>query len=244
MIVVDRFSKMYSGLLAVDELSFRVRPGEVLGLVGRNGAGKTTTLRSLAGIIPATSGSLAVNGFDVGDAPVAAKQITAYVADDPQLFHDLSVEQHLRFAASVYRIRNASTRIDQLLEAFELTAKRHVAASNLSRGMRQKLGICSACLSEPRALLLDEPLTGLDPQAIRILKETIRDLAGQGTAVIISSHLLAMVEDLCTHVLILDAGQARFFGTLAELRVHYPENSTIGGETTLEHAYFAALQSN
>ena len=244
MIVVDRFTKLYGPLPAVQELSFRVRPGEVLGLIGRNGAGKTTTLRALAGIIPITAGSLIVGGFDVCHTPLAVKQITAYVADDPQLFNDLSVVQHLQFTASVYGIRNSSEHINELLESFELTDKRHTAASNLSRGMRQKLGICSACLSQPRALLLDEPLTGLDPQAIRVLKNTIRAMAKQGTAVIVSSHLLAMVEDLCSHALILDAGKSKFFGTLKELREHFSQNFAIAGETTLEHAYFAALETH
>jgi ABC-2 type transport system ATP-binding protein len=243
MIVVEQFSKAYQQTIAVRELSFKVESGQVLGLVGRNGAGKTTTLRTLAGIIPSSSGHLSVGGFDLVAEPLAAKNLTAYVPDDPQLFNDLSVEQHLKFTASVYEIGKPADRVVELLEIFELESKRHTAAVELSRGMRQKLAICCAYLSQPRALLLDEPMTGLDPQAIRVLKQSILQIAERGAAVIISSHLLAMVEDICSHSLILDAGHAKFFGTLEELRTTFGEQPGIANESSLENAYFAAVMA-
>ena len=240
VIEVDQFCKSYENEIAVERLSFSLQPGEILGLVGRNGAGKTTTLRALTGIIPASGGSLFVDGFSIEDSPLESKQRTAYVPDDPQLFSDLSVEQHLKFQASVYGVNNPKTHISQLLEMFDLEPKRHAAASSLSRGMRQKLAICSAYLQRPKALLLDEPMTGLDPQAIRVLKESIIDQANSGVAVIISSHLLAMVEGICTHVLVLNSGKCKFFGTLDQLQQKFS-----GGEptatTTLESAFFSAL---
>ncbi len=244
MIVVEEFSKAYDRTLATDSLSFRVSAGQVLGLVGRNGAGKTTTLRCLNGIIPASNGKLEIAGFDVATDELEAKSRTAYVPDDPQLFHDLTVEQHLQFTASVYDVKNAAPEAARLLNLFELEPKRFTPASALSRGMRQKLAIACAYLSQPQALLLDEPMTGLDPQAIRFLKRSVIDKAKAGAAVIISSHLLAMVEDICSHVLILDAGKQKFFGTLEELGNVYSRHADQADASSLENAYFAAISAN
>ncbi|MEM8678644.1 MAG: ABC transporter ATP-binding protein, partial [Planctomycetota bacterium] len=217
MIEVTDFCKAYETQVAVRGVSFRVAPGEVLGLVGPNGAGKTTTLRALTGIIPASGGTLSVAGFDIERQPMAAKQRTGYVPDDPQLFHDLTVQDHLAFTASVYQVQDAAARSSELLRQFDLEAKRDTAAADLSRGMRQKLAICCAYLPQPSAVLLDEPMTGLDPRGIRVFKESVQRLSDAGAAVIISSHLLAMVEDICTHVMILNQGRQKFIGPLSEL---------------------------
>jgi ABC-2 type transport system ATP-binding protein len=239
VIEVDQFCKAYDGEIAVERLSFVLQPGEILGLVGRNGAGKTTTLRALTGIIPPSGGDLCVDGFSIADDPIEVKKRTAYVPDDPQLFSDLSVEQHLKFQASIYGIENPTDAIRDLLQMFDLEKKRHAAASALSRGMRQKLAICCAYLQQPKALLLDEPMTGLDPQAIRVLKQSVIDQAASGAAVIISSHLLAMVEDICTHVLVLNSGRSKFFGTLDQLQKRFSGDDL--ESTTLEAAFFSAL---
>ena len=241
MIQLENFCKCYGTEKAVDHLSFRVLPGQVLGLIGRNGAGKTSTLRALTGIIPPTSGKLSVDGFDVVEEPIQAKQRAAYVPDDPQLFNDLTVEQHLLFTASVYGVASPTNKINELLDRFELTEKRHSPASGLSRGMRQKLAICCAYLHDPAALLLDEPMTGLDPPGIRNLKQSIRENADRGAAVIISSHLLAMVEDICTHVLIIDRGQMKFHGSLEEIKAQAQSSEFSSSETSLEEVFFAAL---
>lgn len=240
MIEISQFSKAYDAMVAVSDVSFRVQPGEILGLVGPNGAGKTTTLRALAGIIPASAGTIRIAGFDMDRDPIAAKQRTAYVPDDPQLFHDLTVEQHLAFTASMYAVENATEKADVLLQKFALTQKRQARASDLSRGMRQKLAICCAYLYEPQALLLDEPMTGLDPQGIRTLKQSVLQWAERGTAVMISSHLLAMVEDICTHVLILESGQNKYYGTLGELRSSFATPET---DSSLEEIFFRAVGS-
>lgn len=246
MISVSNFSKAYEDSIAVADLSFSVQPGQVLGLVGRNGAGKTSTIKSIAGIISVSGGSVCVDGHDIQHAPIPAKQATAYVPDDPELFTDLTVEQHLKFTASVYSIADPTAHIAELLADFELEPKRHSPASDLSRGMRQKLAICCAYLQQPKALLLDEPMTGLDPYGIRMLKSTIVTQAQSGAAVIISSHLLAMVEDICSHILILDQGQAKFLGTIDELKQQFgtPDGLTpdeTGIAKTLEEIYFAAI---
>ena len=241
MIHVTNFCKAYDRALAVSNLSFEVQSGQVLGLVGPNGAGKTTTLRALPGIIPSSGGTLRVADYDLAEQPLQVKQHAAYVPDDPQLFHDLTVEQHLTFTASAYVVDDAKEKIDRLLRRFDLEKKRHTPAADLSRGMRQKLAICCAYLYDPLALLLDEPMTGLDPPGIRNLKDSIVERAEAGAAVIISSHLLAMVEDICTHVLILNSGVKKFWGTIDELRKQFGDDQD--GQS-LENIFFRAIESN
>ncbi len=241
MIQVERLCKAYDRSIAVRDLSFTVASGQILGLVGPNGAGKTTTMRAIAGIIPLSGGTVRVAGFDLNDSPLAVKHCTAYVPDDPQLFHELTVEQHMAFIASLYDVKGAEEKISALLTAFELNEKRHATAAELSRGMRQKLAICCAYLYEPRALLLDEPMTGLDPPGIRRLKSSIVERAESGSAVIISSHLLAMVEDICTHVLILNQGQERFSGRFGQLQETFGE---AGRNISLEEIFFRAIDAD
>lgn len=238
MIHVQSLFKTYDNVDAVCDLGFSVSAGQVLGLVGRNGAGKTTTLKTIAGLIPASSGNVTVAGHDLESQLLEVKRNSAYVPDDPELFHDLSVEQHLLFTAGVYGVATPFDAIDILLETFELTDKRHTPASGLSRGMRQKLAIICAYLQQPSALLLDEPMTGLDPKGIRMLKNSIVEQADRGAAVIISSHLLAMVEDICTHVLVLTKGQKRFIGDLDELKSEFASHD---GESSLEEVFFNAV---
>ena len=218
MIQVCGFHKSYKETVAVADLSFEVLPGQVLGLLGPNGAGKTTTMRAIAGIIPPTLGRLFVAGRDVQMDPVGAKQRLAYVPDDPKLFDALTVWEHLRFIASAYRVGEFELYGRQLLEQFELVEKKDALASELSRGMRQKVAICCAYLHRPAAILFDEPLTGLDPRAIRTMKESVRQMAAGGAAVIVSSHLLALVEDLVTDLLILHRGRNLFFGPVDQAR--------------------------
>ena len=237
MIDVLNFCKAYDDLLAVDSLSFSVAPGEILGLVGPNGAGKTTTLRALSGIVTPSHGELSVDGHSIDRDPIEAKRRLAYIPDDPPLFPDMTVDEHLTFSAGVYNVSNPEPKASALLERFRLHDKRQTAARNLSRGMRQKLAISCAYLYDPSAILLDEPMTGLDPHGIRVLKKTISERAAKGAAVVVSSHLLAMVEDLCTHVLILDRGQAQFFGTIDKLRSHFAGEAP---SETLEEIFFQA----
>src|SRR5690606_36933335 len=192
---------------AVSDLSFRVGAGEVVGMVGPNGAGKTTTLRSIVGIIRPSEGTIRIAGHELAAEPVAAKAQLAFIPDEPQLFDYLTVEEHLRFVARLYGVAEAAPKIEALLEEFELVAKRRTLPDELSRGMKQKLAIACGLLHSPRALLLDEPLTGLDPGAIRRTKLTIRRQAEQGAAVILSSHLLGLVEELCTRILVIAGGR-------------------------------------
>jgi ABC-2 type transport system ATP-binding protein len=235
--VVD-FHKTYHETVAVAGLSFHVGPGEILGLVGPNGAGKTTTLRAVAGIIPPTLGSLAVAGHDITSDSVAAKRQMAYVPDDPKLFEALTVWEHLEFVASAYRVADFKSKADDLLRQFELEEKRNTSTQELSRGMRQKVAIACAYLHDPEVILFDEPLTGLDPPGIRMAKETIAERARGGSAIVVSSHLLDLVEDICTHLLILQRGKRLFFGRMDEARTIFSEAGT---QASLEEVFFRAI---
>ena len=241
MIQVSGFQKAYRETIAVADLDFAVGPGEILGLVGPNGAGKTTTLRALAGIIPPTRGELRVAGHDVVEDPVSAKSQLGYVPDDPRLFDALTVWEHLQFIAAAYQVTDFPTKAMALLERFELAEQQATLAHELSRGMRQKVAVCCAYLHDPQALLFDEPLTGLDPRGIRTMKESVVERARAGVAVIISSHLLALVEDLCTHLLILHRGGRVFFGRMEEARAAF---AGLTGDASLETVFFRATEGN
>jgi ABC-2 type transport system ATP-binding protein len=217
VIEVEGLEKAYGEVTAVRELTFGVQPGEVLGLVGPNGAGKTTTLRCLAGITIPTAGRIRIAGHDLAGEPVAAKQVLAFIPDEPHLFEYLTVEEHLRFVGRLYGVADAAERIPRTLVELELDGTRTALPGELSRGMRQKLAIACGLLHDPTALLLDEPLTGLDPVSIRRMKATIVARAQAGAAVMLSSHLLHLVEEICTRLLVLQRGQAVAFGTMAEI---------------------------
>jgi ABC-2 type transport system ATP-binding protein len=239
-LIVQEFHKSYERTVAVQALSFVVMPGQILGLLGPNGAGKTTTMRAMCGIIPPTHGRLMVAGRDVVADPIGAKQQLAYVPDDPHLFDSLTVWEHLEFTAASYRVDDFAPAAETLLEQFELVDKRNTPAQQLSRGMRQKVAICCAYLHRPKAVLLDEPLTGLDPRGIRTMKRSVRDLAAAGTAFLISSHLLALVNDLCTHLLILHRGQRLFFGPVNEARGAF---AGLDQDASLEELFFHATEA-
>jgi ABC-2 type transport system ATP-binding protein len=215
---VQGLSKTYAGTPAVQGLSFHAARGEILGLVGPNGAGKTTTLRSIVGILPLQQGSVRIAGHDLAREERAAKLNLAWIPDDPQPFDSLTVAEHLRFSAALYGVEHWEPRAEQLLARFELAHKREALGGELSRGMRQKLALACAWLHSPAVVLMDEPLSGLDPRGIRSAKTAIQELAATGTAVVLSSHLLELIEELAQRILILDRGRKVFAGTLSEAR--------------------------
>ncbi|MDP7016529.1 MAG: ABC transporter ATP-binding protein [Pirellulaceae bacterium] len=240
MICVQGLCKAYRDVVAVDDLSFEFEAGSIIGLVGPNGAGKTTTMRAVAGIIPATRGRMLVAGSDVIGDPIETKRRVAYVADDPKLFDALTVWEHLDFVHSVYQVEDWSAKADNLLEQFELTEKRDTPTHELSRGMRQKVAICCAYLYDPQVLLFDEPLTGLDPRAIRTMKDSVAERAEAGATLMVSSHLLGLVEDLCSHLLLLHQGKSLFCGTLRDALDQFVDQDC---ESTLEDVFFRATES-
>jgi ABC-2 type transport system ATP-binding protein len=239
MIEVDGLIKNYGEIRAVQDMSFAVREGEILGLVGPNGAGKTTTLRCMTGIIPPTSGRIRIAGFDLVEQPLDAKRRLAFVPDEPRLFDYLTAWDHMLITARLYDVGDGAARAATLLEELELADRRTAFPSELSRGMKQKLMVAMALLHRPRALLLDEPLTGLDPAAMRRMKERIRNTARDGVAVILSSHMLHLVEELCERVVLVVKGKKALDGTLDEIRAASPE---LGGNADLEAIFMKAVE--
>jgi ABC-2 type transport system ATP-binding protein len=223
MINVRGLTKSYEKLYAVDDLSFAVQAGEVLGLVGPNGAGKTTTLRCLAGIIAPSKGSVEIAGHDIQKDPVPGKKALAFIPDEPHLFEYLTVQEHLKFIARLYGVADAEARAPELLAELELSDKVKVMPGELSRGMKQKLAIACGLIHDPSVLVLDEPLTGLDPGGMRKMRATIAARAKAGAAVVLSSHLLHLVEELCTKILVMRKGRAVAFGTITEIVATRPE---------------------
>ena len=241
MIQVEGLTKLYGEFVAVNELSFGVQPGEVMGLVGPNGAGKTTTLRCLAGIIPPTRGTILVCGSELARDPIAAKRQLAFFTDEPRLFDYLTVEQHLNFVARIYQVQNYEPLADQLLGELELSEKRKALPGELSRGMKQKLAIACGLLHSPKVIYFDEPLTGLDPMGIRRMKDSILKRARDGAAIIISSHLLHLVQEICSHILILKGGRKVIHGTMEEITRRFSEQP---GDANLEEIFFRATSES
>jgi ABC-2 type transport system ATP-binding protein len=239
MIEVHSLTKLYGEFPAVQDLSFAVSPGQVLGLVGPNGAGKTTTLRCLSGVIPPTSGVIRLAGFDLATDPLSAKRALALFPDEPRLFEYLTVEQHLQFIARIYKVPDAAALAGPLLEELELSDKRNALPAELSRGMKQKLVIACGLLHSPRVIFFDEPLTGLDPLGIRRMKDAILRRAQAGAAIIISSHLLHLVEEICSHLLIVKAGRKVALGTLEEVTRQFSDASG-RADANLEEIFFRA----
>jgi ABC-2 type transport system ATP-binding protein len=237
MVQVEGLTKLYGEFTAVSELAFSLRPGEVLGLVGPNGAGKTTTLRCLAGIIPPTRGTVQVGGQDIVRDAIAAKKQLAFFTDEPRLFDYLTVWQHLNFIARIYQVADYERIGRELLTELEIADKRDALPGELSRGMKQKLAIACGLLHSPRVIYFDEPLTGLDPLGIRRMKDSILKRAREGAAIIISSHLLHLVEEICSRILILKNGRKIADGTLDEITQKFSEQP---GDANLEEIFFRA----
>jgi len=223
MIAVHDLKKLYGEFTAVDSMTFDVGPGEILGLVGPNGAGKTTTLRCIAGIIAPSGGTIAIAGHDIRSDAIEAKRALAFIPDEPHLFEYLTVEEHLRFIARLYGVSDIDSRGSAILAEMELTEKKRSLPGELSRGMRQKLAIACGLLHNPSALILDEPLTGLDPAGMRRMRATIIARASAGAAVILSSHLLNLVEELCTKMLVVRQGKCVAYGTIDSIIAAHPD---------------------
>jgi ABC-2 type transport system ATP-binding protein len=234
-IEIVSLTKTYGDFVAVRDLSFSVKRGEVLGLVGPNGAGKTTTLRAIAGIHPPTDGKVSICGHDLRDDAVEAKRHLAFMPDEPRLFDYLTVEEHLTFVARLYQVSGLHDRMEPLLREFDLIDKRKALPAELSRGMKQKLMIACGFIHAPDVLIFDEPLTGLDPLGIRRMKESITRRAQDGASVILSSHLLHLVEELCDTVMVIRNGTRVAFGTIEDLKWKIARGT--GGDVSLEEAF-------
>ena len=237
MIEITGLTKLFGSFTAVRDLSFTVRSGEVLGLVGPNGAGKTTTLRTLAGIIPPSAGQVRIAGHDLLAEPLSAKRALAFFPDEPRLFEYMTVRQHLAFVARVYGVANHEAVAQPLLEELEIADRIDSLPGELSRGMKQKLAITCGLLHAPQVMIFDEPLTGLDPLGIRRMKDSILRRARSGAAIVLSSHLLHLLEEVCSHVLILKQGEKIAGGTLAEVHARFSDGDA---DASLEDVFIRA----
>ena len=234
MIQIADLTKEYSGRAAVKQLSLNIASGEIVSFLGVNGAGKTTALRMLAGILLPDSGSISVFGHDLRQNPQAAKRISGYIPDRPYLYPRLTAREHLIFCGSIFGIprKLLSERIDLLLHEFSLTKHADELSESFSHGMKQRLAICVALLHQPKFLVVDEPLVGLDPHGTRHLKEYLRMLAGQGVAILLSTHLLNVAEELAQRVAIIHQAELLRIDTLENIR----------GDHSLEHVFLALTE--
>ena len=220
MLRIDHYSKTYpGGKRAVDDLTLHVRPGEIYGFIGHNGAGKTTTLRAVAGVMDFTEGTIAIDGHDIKREPVAAKQVTAFLPDNPDLYEFMKGIDYLNFIADLYGIpaEQRTADIGKYAGAFELTGNLGSPIGSYSHGMRQKLALISAFIRRPKLLILDEPFVGLDPAASHMMKGYLAELCQGGSAVFFSTHVLEVAEKLCHKIAIIKHGQLVKSGPTAEL---------------------------
>lgn len=218
MIEVRGLVKRYGRFTAVDGLSFEVAAGRVLALLGPNGAGKSTTIRAVTGQVLPTAGTVTVGGHDVTRRPLEAKALIGYVPDRPYLYPNLAGRELLRFLGRLRRVEGAEERARELLERFELTRAADELVQTYSHGMRQRLTFCAALLHRPRALVIDEPMVGLDPRGARDVRLLMRRHADEGGAVLLTTHSLAVAEAVADEIVLMSRGRAVARGTLAELR--------------------------
>ncbi len=235
MIRVTDLHHAYGDTPAVQGLTFEAGVGEVLGLLGPNGAGKSTTVKILTGLLPLQRGMVEVAGFDIARDPIEVKRRVGYVPETGALYEALTPDEYFRFISLLYRLEPeiVQPRIDQFLAMFELEPVRGARMVTFSKGMKQKVLIASALLHAPDVVIFDEPLSGLDANAMLVFKELLRGLAAQGRTILFCSHLLDIVERLCPRIVIIDKGRAIAAGTPEDI-------ARETGRPSLEHA-FAAL---
>ena len=220
MIKFKNVTKVYNRTIkAVNNVSFEVRGGEIVGFTGPNGSGKTTTIKMLTGILPPDKGEIKINGFDIKKNMIQAKSSIGYIADRPDMFLRLKGIEFLNFIADVYKVSNddRKKRVNELAERFELTDALSSPMMSYSHGMRQKLMVIAALVHNPPVWILDEPMTGLDPKSSYELKEMMREHAKKGNAVFFSTHVLEVAEKLCDKVIIIKKGNLLYDGTLENL---------------------------
>ncbi len=220
LIEINDLSKSYGEKQAVKNVSLAVTGGEVFGFLGPNGAGKTTTIKIIVGLLKPTAGSVKVAGYDIQAQPLQAKAACGYVPDTPNLYGKLSGHELLRFVGDLYNLdpKLAAGRAEELLRVLDLTAAADDTIDSYSHGMQQKASLAAALMHDPKVLVLDEPTVGLDPKSARLIKDLLRQMAGRGAAVFLSTHILEIAERMCDRIGIINQGQLVAVGTMAELR--------------------------
>ncbi|HOK07326.1 MAG TPA: ABC transporter ATP-binding protein [Syntrophales bacterium] len=233
MIVLKELTKRYDRVLAVDRLSLRLEAGEIFGFIGPNGAGKTTTIRMLGGVLKPTAGAIEIGGVSLLERPVEAKRMIGFIPDRPYLYEKLTGMEFMTFTADLYGVDgDVEGKAMGLLERFDLLNRRHELIEAYSHGMRQRLIIAAALLHDPAAIVVDEPMVGLDPTAVKMVKDIFRDLARRGKTIFMSTHTLSVAEDICDRIGIIHGGSLIALGTVGDLR-----RSAGVGEGDLEEVF-------
>ena len=234
MIEFEHVRRTYGKKVAVADLTLTVSPGELFSFLGPNGAGKTTTIKMLVGLLRPTSGTVRVCGYDAVAQPRHANQLMGYVPDEPYVYDKLSGREFLQFVADMHGLGKHETKakIEREIANFDLEAFVDELAENYSHGMKQRLAFAAALLHDPRVLVVDEPIVGLDPRSVRLVKDLLRRKAREGVAVFMSTHSLFVAEEISDRIGIVELGELKFLGTLAELR-----NQVAAQHTSLEDLY-------
>ncbi|WP_459129141.1 ABC transporter ATP-binding protein [Guggenheimella bovis] len=236
MLSIKNLTKRYGNKVAVDNLSLEVLPGRIVGFIGHNGAGKTTTIKSLAGIIAFDEGEITIGGKNIKTDPVAAKSITAYIPDNPDLYEFMKAIQYLNFIADIYGVskEKRETLTKKYASLFQIEGELGNPISSFSHGMKQKLALISALIREPKLLVLDEPFVGLDPIASHQLKLELRRICDEGGAVFFSTHVLEVAQKLCDEIAIIKEGKLISFG----------KTSDVIGDSNLETVFLELEQGS
>jgi len=230
MIKFENVSKTYGKTTkAVDTLNLEIPDGKIVGFIGPNGAGKTTTIKMLTGILTPDEGSITINGFDIVKDSIDAKKQLGFVSDNPDMFLRLKGMEYLNFMADIYQVskEDRMQRVKELASKFHMEEALGDKIASYSHGMRQKIMIMAALLHHPNVWILDEPLTGLDPQSSYELKEMMREHIAMNKTVFFSTHVLEVAEKLCDFIVIINKGKMIFLGTLGELRSQYDESKSL-----------------
>ncbi len=225
MIQAHTLKKQFGALTAVDGIDLDIAQGEFFAFLGPNGAGKTTTIKMLAGLLRPTSGEIRIGGYDIQKEPEQAKALLAYVPDFPFLYDKLTAREFMQFVGELFQMdrKVVEQRTEELFETFHLTDYRHELAENLSHGTRQRLVISSALLHDPKVLIIDEPMVGLDPTHARIVKQEFRARAKAGMTIFLSTHQLSVAEEVADRIAIINRGKIIAMGTVNELRQNTSE---------------------
>ncbi len=220
MIEITHVTKRYGNITAVEDINLNIPDGQFFGFLGPNGAGKTTTIKTLVGLLTPTSGTVKVNGFDVQQQPIEAKHQVGFIPDKPFIYEKLTGKEFLRFSAGLYQVNGnqVESRIAQLLDTFELHDWGDELVESYSHGMRQKLVMSAAFIHQPKVIVVDEPMVGLDPKGARLVKQIFKDICKQGTTIFMSTHTLEIAEQMCDHIAIIQKGRIIARGTIEELR--------------------------
>jgi len=241
MIQVERLTKTFGSITAVNDIGFAVQAGEIVGFLGLNGAGKTTTMRILAGSLGASRGRALIAGIDIVEDPKGAKRKLGYLPERPPLYPQMTVNSYLLFCAQLKDVSEPQEAVDQVLQAMELSDVAQRLIGHLSKGFKQRVGLAQALLHNPTALLLDEPVSGLDPAQRKSMLDLIEQRASEGAAILLSSHVLAEIEPICHRVIILNEGRVVAKDTIKNLTQDRHEVTL--AVCRPDEAFFKRLQS-